>query len=325
MAGTFAHLTLVDKLCRDDAVLDGIGTLTPVMKGALKTFRPFCELGAISPDAPYLRLLSGDAARWADVMHYWKTADFVRHAIPLVFNMDYRFTDTQKCLAWLFGYTAHLVTDLTIHPVVKARVGPYDQNKRMHRICEINQDVYIFHKQGFGDITTAQYIDRCGIKSCADPTDSGKLNAAVRKLWSDGLKSYLSEGVSMKNSLPAPEHDPDPDAWFEHYVRLLDKFVEDGGMSPLVFRTISEAAGVIYPQYSDVVKKFINNLEMPGEGEPTNYDAVFERTKQNVIATWRDLGAALDSGKKELFTLANADLDTGRDSNNRLVFWEGVA
>lgn len=271
-----------------------------------------------------LQLLSGDAARWANVMHYWKTADFVRHAIPLVFNMDFRFTDTQKCLAWLFGYAAHLVTDLTIHPVVKVRVGSYDQNKRMHRICEINQDVYIFHKQGFGDITTAEYIDSCGIKSCADPTDSDKLDASVRTLWSDCLKIYLSEGISMKNSLPAPVHDPDPDAWFEHYVRLLDDFVEDGGVSPLVFRTISDAAGGVYPQLSQIDKKFINNLEIPGEGEPTNYDAVFERTRQNVISTWLDLGAALDKGKPELFTLANGDLDTGRDDNNRLVFWEDM-
>jgi len=108
MAGTFAHLTLIDKLCRDAAVLDGIETLAPAMKGDLKNFRPFCELGAISPDAPYLQLLSGDASRWGNVMHDWKTADFVRHAIPLVFNMDFRRAETQKCLAWLFGYAAHL-------------------------------------------------------------------------------------------------------------------------------------------------------------------------------------------------------------------------
>ena len=81
MAGTFAHITLVDKLCQDNDVLNGITTLTPAMRQALKLYRPFCELGAISPDAPYLQLLSGDSARWANVMHYWKTADFVRHAI----------------------------------------------------------------------------------------------------------------------------------------------------------------------------------------------------------------------------------------------------
>ena len=324
MAGTFAHLTLVDKLCRDAAALDGIDTLTLAMKAALKNFRPFCELGAISPDAPYLQLLSGDASRWANVMHYWKTADFVRHAIPLVFNMDFRLAETQKCLAWLFGYAAHLVTDLTIHPVVKVRVGSYDQNKRMHRLCEINQDVYIFHKQGFGDITTAEYIDGCGIKSCADPDDRGKLDPAVRALWSDCLKGYPTGSISMKNALPAPEHDPDPDAWFRHYVRLLDKFVEDGGVSPILLRNISEVAGLVYPRFSDLDMMFINNLEIPGEGEPTNYGDVFDRTRQNTLSTWRELGAALDKGDQDLFRLSNCDLDTGRDDNNRLIFWEGM-
>ena len=294
------------------------------MKGALQNFRAFCELGAISPDAPYLDLLSSDADRWANVMHYWKTADFVRRAIPLVFDMDFRFAEAQKCLAWLFGYTAHLVTDLTIHPVVNVRVGPYEKNKRMHRLCEINQDVYIFHKQGFGDITTAEYIDRCGIKSCADPADSGKLDSTVRKLWSDCLRGYLADSISMKNRLPPPEDDPDPDAWFKHYVRLLDNFVEDGGISPLIFRNIAEAAGGVYPSFSDLDKKFINNLEIPGEGDHTNYDEVFERTQQNVESTWRELGTALDKGDPDLFRLPNGDLDTGRDGNNRLIFWEDL-
>lgn len=325
MAGTFAHLTLVDKLCQDGDALDGIGTLTPAMKVALKTCRPFCELGAISPDAPYLQILSGDAARWANVMHYWKTADFVRHAIPLVFNMDYRFTDSQKCLAWLFGYAAHLVTDLTIHPVVKVRVGSYDQNKRMHRICEINQDVYIFHQQGFGDITAAEYIDGCGIRSCADPADGGRLDAAVRELWSMCLSRHLPDGISMQSKLMAPEHEPDPDAWFAHFVQLLDKFVEDGGLSPLLFRNISEAVGVVYPKRSKVEMKYIRNLEIPGEGEPTNYDYIFDRTRQNVISTWRELGSALDTGDKDLFRLANGNLDTGRNDSNRLIFWEDMA
>lgn len=113
-----------------------------------------------------------------------------------------------------------------------------------------------------------------------------------------------------------------PDTWFKDYVERLDDFVEDGGLSPLVFRTAFEAAGTVYPQYSGVVMKYINNLEIPGEGDPTNYDYVFERTRQNVVSTWRDLGSALNKGKPELFTLANGDLDTGRDERNRFVFWE---
>ena len=35
----------------------------------------------------------------------------------------------QKGLAWLLGYCAHVATDVTIHPVVEMKVGPYDENK----------------------------------------------------------------------------------------------------------------------------------------------------------------------------------------------------
>lgn len=52
MAGTFAHIALVDLLCQDGDALDGIATLTPAMKRALMQFNNFCELGAISPAAP---------------------------------------------------------------------------------------------------------------------------------------------------------------------------------------------------------------------------------------------------------------------------------
>jgi hypothetical protein len=52
MAGTFAHIGLVDSLCHNADLLDEISGLTPQMKRSLMKFINFCELGAISPDAP---------------------------------------------------------------------------------------------------------------------------------------------------------------------------------------------------------------------------------------------------------------------------------
>jgi hypothetical protein len=183
MPGTFAHITLVDTICQDADALDAINTLTPSMKGALMRFSNFCELGAVSPDTPYLKLLSKDAKCWANTMHYWKPADFIRRAVPQLYGMNFGATDTKKCFAWLFGYSAHVVADYTVHPVINLRVGPYEQNQLHHRLCELNQDVYIFHKLGLGDVSTAEYIKRCGIESCADEGDDDRLDPAVRKLW----------------------------------------------------------------------------------------------------------------------------------------------
>ena len=324
MAGTFANITLVDSLCQNADALDGIDTLSPTMKRALMQFNNFCELGAVSPDTPYLKLLSADSACWANVMHYWKTADFIRRAGPYVNALDFRLTATQKCFAWLFGYTAQVVTDFTVHPEINLRVGPYEQNKLQHRLCELSQDVYIFHKLGFGEVSRAEYIKRCGIDSCADETDDDKLDPAVRKLWCHCLGGYDLSTIKMKDALPAPKGPPDPDAWFDHYVGMIAKFAEEGGKFPWLCRHIVEAEGLVFPQLDEVDQTFVQNLKMP-DGTTATYDQVFERARQNVMKAWRELGAALDAGDFNLFTLANGDLDTGLTDNNQSIFWGTIA
>lgn len=323
MAGTFAHIALVDLLCQDGDILDGIATLTPAMKRALMTFDNFCELGAISPDAPYLKLFSKDATAWANVMHYWKTADFIRRTIPYLNALNFGATDTKKCFAWLFGYTAHLVTDFTVHPMINIRVGPYEQNQLQHRLCELNEDVYIFNKLGFGDVTTAEFLksESGGIASCADQTDDDKLDPAVKDLWCHCLAGDPLAGIKMKDGLPAPKNSPDPDEWFDHYVTMIDKFAEEGNRFPWLCRRIAEDEGLVYPQINEVDQSFIQNLKLP-DGTTANYDQVFERARQNVITTWRDLGNALDNGDASLFTLPNGDLDTGlADDTQQSIFW----
>lgn len=320
MAGTFTHLIVVDSICQASDILDSINTLTKKMKYALKLFNNFCEFGAVSPDAPYLNLLNKDAGRWADVMHYWKPADLIRHAIPYVYNMDFRNINTQKCFAWLFGYTAHVVTDFTVHPVINLRVGAYEQNKLQHRICELNQDVYIFHEQGYGNLNTVEFIKNCGIESCADEAYDDMLDPIIRNLWEFCLNSFQKESIKIKNGLITPKADPAPDKWFDSYVTMIDKFAEEGGKFPRLIRDFVEAEGLVYPQLNEIDQTFIHNLKMP-DGTLSDYSEVFNQTKKNIIKTWSELGSALDSGDYNLFTLPNGDLDTGLDENNKSIFW----
>lgn len=324
MAGTFAHITLVDSICQNADALDSITALTPSMKRALMKFLNFCEFGAISPDAPYLELLSEDAACWANVMHYWKTADFIRRGVSYVYAMDYRTTEAQKCIAWLFGYSAHIVTDFTVHPVINLRVGPYEQNKLQHRLCELSQDVYIFNKLGFGDVSTAEYIRRCGIETCAEVAHQGMLDPAIRKLWCHCLGDGFPSKILMKDGLPAPKALPAPDEWFTHYVSMIDKFAEEGGRFPCLCRQIVEAKGLVFPQLDEIDQTFIEGLVMP-DGNTGSYDQVFELARNNVMQVWDDLGKALDSGIPNLLTLANGDLDTGVAENNQSIFWNKIA
>src|ERR1019366_5542406 len=106
MPGAFAHLTIADILAGDDNSLDAIRALTPTMKHALGFYTNFCELGAVSPDYPYLTALHTSAMAWANVMHYYQTADFIRRGVRHLCEnfLDLTAPDAEPCIAWLFGY-----------------------------------------------------------------------------------------------------------------------------------------------------------------------------------------------------------------------------
>ena len=48
----------------------------------------FCELGAVSPDYPYLAMDDSSAARWADAMHYTQTGEMIHAGIRYLKEMD---------------------------------------------------------------------------------------------------------------------------------------------------------------------------------------------------------------------------------------------
>ena len=318
MAGIFTHIALAHSLCSDKDILNEIPNLTFPMKRALIGSMKFCELGSVSPDYPYLTFLNDNSEGWANVMHYWHTADIVRKSISYVFDMDYRSLNAMHCLAWIFGYTAHVVTDLTIHPIVNLKVGGYDDNKKNHRICEMNQDVYIFHKMNMGDVTTAEYILK--IASCSDPNNRIKLDPPVTNIWTKILSDIPLESIHMKNNVTKPESSPDPDRWHRNFVSVVDNLDNDGWILLPIFRHFSEHEGLLYPKYEDVHLDYINNLTSP-EGGKIHFDEVFRRAQENVKQIWSQLAHALDTRKPELLTLANGDLDTGM-SDGEFIFWK---
>jgi hypothetical protein len=315
MAGTFAHITLVDSLCDPDK-LDGISTLSKTVKHALTHCKKFCELGAVSPDHPYLAFDEG----WGNVMHYWRTADLIRQAIAYFSGRDLKQADSQKALAWLFGYVAHVVTDLTIHPVVFLKVGAYEGHETEHRKCEMHQDVYIFEKLQGQSITHAEYIVESGIQACWDTHNHHNLDPAIKGIWNHCLSLSPASGIALRSGLVRPAGIPDIDKWQRDFVTLIDKFAEEGGRFPRLLRGWGEHEAIFYPEKAD--PQYIENLQTP-EGH-MHYEQVFARAQENVKAAWAELGQALESGSTS-FKLANADLDTGKKDNaDQWVYW-GVA
>jgi hypothetical protein len=147
-----------------------------------------------------------------------------------------------------FGYSAHVATDLTVHPVLAASGLSYATNPTGHRYCELNQDAYIFRKINGEDTGDIRYIENCGLSSCRDPNADDKLHPAIRELWLHCLSKVSLSDVHIKNGSIGPTSEPTPDVWFHDYTKRVGEFVEQGGGFVLFFRDILESKGVCLPE-----------------------------------------------------------------------------
>jgi zinc dependent phospholipase C len=309
MPGAFAHLTLVN-IARETPRLGAVPGFPRAAISLLQRYSSYCELGAVSPDYPYLAVTHVGAKHWADKMHYDHTGDIVYAGVQRLRRMS--GPAQQRGLAWLLGYTAHLTTDVTIHPVVERKVGPYEQNKLAHRVCEMNQDAYIFDRLDLGGIGLAEYLDS-GIATCRHSSDASRLDEVITTLWT-GMLRDVHEGEAARNS-------PDPDCWHIAFKFLVDKIAENGGwLVPLSRHTIGDT-GTFYPHRKDVDRQYIDALEVPGGGR-MSYDDIFDMAVRNVVDRWRAVACSVLEGSDEcLASVGNWNLDTGVDASNRLVFW----
>ena len=158
MPGAYTHLTMVTILSSAKSLSKIDGLSMPQLAPLLRNTK-FIELGAVSPDYPYLHL-SSESKDWADTMHYEKTGERLKRGIQYVSGLEGE--EQAKALAWLLGFTSHVITDVTIHPVVECMVGPYAQNKTVHRTCEMHQDVYIFQRLQVGQPLSDDFlINQC--------------------------------------------------------------------------------------------------------------------------------------------------------------------
>lgn len=306
MPGAFAHLTMVNVM-KEPARLDRLGFSRPAAAALLDWFR-FCELGAVSPDYPYLAVTDKGAARWADLMHYERTGELMRAAIESVCQLE--GTARARAFAWLLGYLAHVSTDVTIHPVVELKVGPYAQNKKDHRICEMHQDVYIWERMNLGDVGTSEHLTtgivRCGDRAGVDPV--------VKGVWEGVLRDVHPEEARTN---PAQI-----DKWHAAFDLMVNKIGEEGNHLMPIARHVAVNCGLTYPALKDVDRKnYIDALRTPGGGAAT-YDEIFDRAMDSVGSAWQKAERAVYQEDRESAKFfGDWNLDTGLDANNRLVFW----
>jgi hypothetical protein len=306
MPGPFTHLTIVDEArSREDA----LGT---ELWQFLNKYYRFLYIGAESPDLPYLCPGGKD---WADAMHYRKTNGLVISGFDA---LRYRWpvktpADEIKC-TWLLGYVSHMVADAAIHPIVNAIVGPYEEHKTEHRICELTMDSLIFREKKHYDITYAEYSD--AIKFCKDSPHFQEL----MEFWRTQLLSNYPEINDEVREI----------LWFTMYADAIDA-VEGGSELAAFFRHLGAGGKYIYLTSDEIMnehpvdyRKYFLEVQLPGGSTGTFIADGFEKTVSTLVKIWKGLYMGLlGAGLQVSQWVRNWNLDTGGDTDNNgiITFW----
>lgn len=307
MSGGYTHVTLA-QLAIEEVRARQKDLLHEEARQALGNWKKFCIVGAVAPDYPYLDALDSHSCDWADVMHKG-------HAVALLRNGAVKVRDMaepnvrQKCMAWLFGFAAHVATDGTIHPVVNLKVGPYEENKTEHRRCEMSQDVYVHRRLNLGVLDFNRQIST-NVADTSDESNPELMDADVAQLWQGLLTEVYS---SAEQQLQSPKiHD-----WHNAMLRMM-KIGESGNVLFPFARHVASHQGLVYPKEPET--QYLQGLEVPG-GSRMDFEDIFQKAQKNVVQLWGWLALSLQGKDSPLDTLASWSLDTGIDENDRMIYW----
>lgn len=306
MPGAYAHITLVN-LAKEPSRLEAGPGMAPAAITSLLDWFKYCELGAVSPDFPYLAPPFHGQALWADLMHYEKTGEMIKAGIGFVHALVGE--EKRKAFAWLLGYTAHVIADTTIHPVVQLKVGPYADNKKGHRICEMNQDAYIFQRLNLGGIGLSEHLDS-GIRKCT-LQGSDDLDPTISTTWRAMLK------VCCPGTY---DGEPDINSWHRGFGRTVDLAEEGNRLFPLA-RHVAVGQGLAYPATDEIdLDAYIRKLSVPGGH--MSYDEIFDKAIRHVVEGWHLVATGVFGNDTRYQTsFGHWNLDTGKDANGRIVLW----
>jgi hypothetical protein len=314
MPGPYAHITLLHELMKP-ARLKQIFSSSSGFGAALQEYFPYTALGAVSPDYPNLCRVNDAAPQWADAMHYTRSCAMMTSGI--VHIKESRGSARDKQLAWLLGYCAHVVTDMTIHPVVQAKVGVYAENQRQHRVCEMNQDSYIYRRMDDGEIGDSDMFARI-VAQCGNRGDRNQLDRDIVTLW-EVMLTDVHPDLSKANQ-------PDCAAWHCGFIARMEECQAGQVRIFPLAANIAAKMELSYPRYDQVDRQFIEEQVIPTYvPQKLHYDEIFDRAVDNVVAVWKMIEQALcDNDPALLPIFGDWNLDNGLDEHGRLVFWEYI-
>lgn len=307
MSGGYTHITLA-QLAIEEVRNRREGLLHNDAKKALGYWKKFCIVGAVAPDYPYLDVLDSNSCAWADAMHKGHAVTLLRNGIVKIRDMK-DDNVCQKCMAWLFGFAAHVATDGTIHPVVNLKVGPYEQNKTEHRRCEMSQDVYVHSRLNMGVLDFNRQIST-NVNDTSDTVDRHRMDSDVAQLWQDLLVGVYA---SLDSSLGSPK----VHGWHGAMRRMM-KVGESGHVLFAFARHVAANQGLVYPAVSET--QYTQGLNVPG-GRIMDFKEIFDKALNNIVELWGWLALSLQNRESRLDTLTSWSLDTGINENNHMIYW----
>jgi hypothetical protein len=296
MAGAFTHLIICDVAKKKNEIAE------QELKKLLNRHTEFLFLGAVSPDLPYLSFKTG-TTNWADLMHYKRT-----NGIALAGHGALRSgwsgaeESTKAKLAWLMGYVAHVLADVTIHPIVQATVGTYEEHKEEHRICEMTQDSLVYRERKNAEVRYGEFSS--ALRFCRHSPHFG------------GVMDFWAEQAEQVYSVQTQET-PNPQLWFSTYTTALDA-AEGGSGVVAVFRHIGIGREFIYKTSKEIMEsnperyqKYYANVRLPGGAVGNFVPMGFTVAVDRIVNTWNTMYASLGDGRDVAGLIRDWNLDTG--------------
>jgi len=326
MAGGYTHITLAQLAA--EASRRNPELLHEEHRLALSRWQKFLIIGSMGPDYPYLDIANTSSEAWASAMHQTGCVAVIRECVRRIRPIPAPLL-RQKCVAWLFGFASHCVTDGTVHPVVNLKVGPYEQNKTAHRCCEMSQDVFAHRKLNLGPIDLNGQLS-LNVAETSDGSSSFRLDSDIATMWTAALNTVYRSGqpaaISLLErfvrrvggSVADKLLPPAPDEWHRAMRRVI-KLAENGGKLMPFARHAAANAGMTYIAEPD--SQYLIGLEIPLNSDRMSFEEVFSKTLLHISEFWGHLSLALQGQPSPLDSMESWSLDDGLDPNKRFVFW----
>jgi hypothetical protein len=315
MPGTYAHLMITEKALEQFLGYQAIGEK---LRGSVLAYSHLTHLGSVGPDYPYLDLIQPKQKHWADHMHYRHTGDAVKTMAQRLLTLGDQALREKKFIipfCWTLGYISHVTGDLVIHPVVMNVVGPYEENEREHRHCEMIQDAVIYHR-----IRNGAEIEHSGLmrilQLCSQPGDKDRIHPSLRSFWRRILNTHFPEECRSNY--------PDIDEWHDQFEDMINL----AGTPVFIGPILDPGHQYTYKKTDEITTEernsFIDRLPLPGNKIGT-YEDLFQKAVSQVSAHWLLLSKGISTGNIDPFlsAITNCDLDTGKDlQTGDLAYWQ---